>query len=52
MDLTWIVVAVAALWVLAALVAMGYTAWRILHGNEEMEAGGSFGRQLFGRSRR
>jgi hypothetical protein len=43
---------VAAVWVLAAVVAMGYTAWRFFHGNEELEPGGSLGRQLFGRTRR
>jgi hypothetical protein len=50
-DLTWILAIVAALWVLAVLAAVGYTAWRFLHGNEQLEPGGSFGRQLFGRNR-
>ncbi len=40
---------VAALWLLAVLVAMGVLAWRTFHDNEEMEPGGSMGRQTFGR---
>ncbi len=27
-------------------------AWRFVRGNEEMEAGGSYGRQMFGRRKR
>ena len=49
MDVTLILAVVAAIWLLAALVAMGVLAWRTFYGNEEMEPGGSMGRQMFGR---
>ena len=34
---------------LVAVLGGGLMAWRILHGNEKMESGGSIGRQVFGR---
>jgi hypothetical protein len=48
-DLTLILIIVAAVWLLAVVLAMGFAAWRFLRGNEELEPGGSLGRQLFGR---
>jgi uncharacterized membrane protein len=32
--------------VLLPLVGVGRFVWRVWHGNEEMESGGSYGRQL------
>jgi hypothetical protein len=39
--------------VIVALVvlAIGRMIWRIVRGNEEMQSGGSMGRQMFGRSK-
>jgi hypothetical protein len=40
---------VMALVMALAILQLFRRAWRILRGDEEMEAGGSWGRQLFGR---
>lgn len=42
------VVAVGLIVLLVPLVAFGRMAWRILHDNEQMDAGGSLGDQAFG----
>lgn len=49
MDLTLILIIASAVWLLAAVVGLGWMAWRMVRRNEEMEAGGSLGRQMFGR---
>jgi len=38
-------------WVLVAVLGLGRMAWRILRHNEEMQSGGSMGRQMFGRTK-
>jgi hypothetical protein len=45
----WLVVVVVL--VLFPVIGMGRMAWRIWCQNEEMEPGGSYGRQFFGRSK-
>lgn len=51
MDAGWVVVAIsiAVLALLAFAIARGL--WRLLRGEYEPEAGGSWGRQLFSRRR-
>jgi hypothetical protein len=51
MDAGWVVVAIsiAVLALLAFAIARGL--WRLLRGEYEAEAGGSWGRQLFSRRR-
>lgn len=46
MDLLDIVSVLAAAMVLVIVVGMVRMAWRVFHGNEEMEAGGSMGDQM------
>ena len=52
MDAGWIVVTIflAVLAVVAFAVARGM--WRIWRGEPESEAGGSYGRQIFGRRKK
>ena len=45
----WVLVTVLVLLVVLPLLR---TAWRLLRGEDEMVAGGSWGRQLFGRKDR
>lgn len=48
--MTWLDV-VAAVWIallVVALVGMGRMAWRLVHHNEQIEAGGSLGDQILG----
>ena len=51
MDVTLVLIVVLAALLLIAVLGGGLMAWRILHGNEEMESGGSIGRQVFGRTK-
>jgi hypothetical protein len=51
-DVTLVVTVVLAALVLVCLLGGCLMAWRILHGNEEMEPGGSLGRQMLGRTRK
>ena len=41
----------AVAWVLVAMLGMGRIAWRFWYHNEEKQAGGSLGRQMFGRTK-
>jgi hypothetical protein len=52
MDL-WVILwlVVAGVLVLFPVIGMGRMAWRIWRQNKEMEPGGSFGRQFFGRAK-
>jgi hypothetical protein len=49
-GLTIVSIVVAAL-LLLGLATVAYRLWRVLRGDEELEAGGSLGRQFFGRSK-
>ena len=48
MDMLDIVSVVGIAVLVVVVVGMGRMGWRIWHGNEEMEAGGSMSRQMFG----
>jgi hypothetical protein len=45
-------IVIAAVFLALGLVGFGVMAWRIFYRNEEMESGGSLGRQVFERDRR
>jgi hypothetical protein len=51
MDVTLIIGIVAAVFLLVAALGLGRMAWRLWRGDEELEPGGSMGRQMFGRSK-
>jgi hypothetical protein len=51
MDIQRIVVLVFGALVVLAVVRMIWSIYRIVWRNEQMESGGSFGRQMFGRSK-
>ena len=46
------VLVIAAASLLLILLGVARVAWRFLHDNEEPQAGGSMGHQLFGRKKR
>jgi hypothetical protein len=47
--MSWVVLVAVLAFVLLVVVQIGRMAWRFLRGDEDMEAGGSLGWQLFGR---
>ena len=46
--MAWVLRIVVLAFLLLVVVQIGRMAWRFLRGDEDMEAGGSFGWQLFG----